>query len=80
MSKSHYAVRRGRKTGVFSTWAETYAAVNGFTGAQHRKFGTRADADLWLSGVEVSKPAPPSKRGARARAARLRRGTEETEA
>jgi ribonuclease HI len=62
MSKSHYAVRRGRKTGVFSTWAETYAAVNGFTGAQHRKFGTRADADLWLSGVEVSKPAPPSKK------------------
>eukprot|EP00798_Chlamydomonas_sp_ICE-L_P027572 gene27572-18109_t len=33
-----YAVRKGRETGIFSTWAEVQKLVNGFPGAQHQSF------------------------------------------
>ena len=45
-----YAVARGRKTGVFSTWAECNAVVNHFPGCLFQKFhtgGTRATDTSW---------------------------------
>ena len=33
MAKKYYAVRKGRKTGVFATWAECQKQVTGFSGA-----------------------------------------------
>ncbi len=43
-----YAVWRGRRTGIFTTWAETEAQVKGFAGAQYKAFDTRAEAELAL--------------------------------
>ncbi|GAA5978425.1 hypothetical protein JCM10908_004350 [Rhodotorula pacifica] len=39
-----YAVRVGRKPGIYTTWDECAAQVNGFQGAKHKKFPTEAEA------------------------------------
>ena len=36
MAKKYYAVRTGRKTGVFMTWAECQKATSGYSGAEFR--------------------------------------------
>ncbi|XP_025938409.1 ribonuclease H1 isoform X2 [Apteryx rowi] len=39
-----YAVRRGRRTGVYRTWAECQEQVNKFPSASFKKFATEKDA------------------------------------
>ena len=38
MAKKYYAVRSGRKTGVFLSWAECEEQVKGFSGAEYKSF------------------------------------------
>lgn len=45
-----YAVRKGRKPGVYATWAECEEQVKGFGGAAYKKFGTREDALTFVRG------------------------------
>lgn len=52
MAKKVYAVRAGRKTGLFNTWAECEAQVRGFMGARYKGFMTAAEAMAWLQGEE----------------------------
>ena len=40
-----YVVWKGRRAGIFSTWAEAEAQVKGFAGAQYKAFNTRAEAE-----------------------------------
>ncbi|XP_064427930.1 ribonuclease H1 isoform X4 [Mirounga angustirostris] len=49
-----YAVRRGRKAGVFQTWSECRAQVDRFPAARFKKFATEEEA--WAF---VRKPASP---------------------
>ena len=44
MAKKYYAVRKGRKTGVFLTWAECQKQVTGFSGAEFKSFSTMEEA------------------------------------
>ncbi len=46
--KKIYAVRKGLKTGVFETWEECKAAVNGYSGAEYRGFSSREEAYEYL--------------------------------
>jgi len=46
--QKYYVVRRGRQPGIFSTWAEASAQVNGFPNAQFKSFATRAEAETAL--------------------------------
>ena len=50
MAKKYYAVKHGRKTGLFTVWAECAAQVQGFQGAVYKGFMTEAEAHDWLSG------------------------------
>jgi ribonuclease HI len=43
--KKYYVVWKGRKTGVYTTWDECAAQVNGFTGAQFKAFPSRTEAE-----------------------------------
>lgn len=43
-----YGVRRGRKRGVYETWAETQEQVVGYPGAEYRSFPTRAQAKAYV--------------------------------
>ncbi len=40
-----YVVWRGNKPGVYNSWAECKASVNGFRGARFKSFPTRAEAE-----------------------------------
>lgn len=40
-----YAVHKGRKVGVFDSWAEASQSIIGFSGAVYKKFKTREEAE-----------------------------------
>ena len=40
-----YAVRKGKKTGVFTSWEECSASVSGFPGAEYKGFLTKEEAE-----------------------------------
>ena len=44
MAKKFYAVRAGRKTGIFETWSESQAQIIGFKGAAFKGFITLEEA------------------------------------
>jgi ribonuclease HI len=48
--RKFYVVWRGRKTGIFDTWADCAAQVQGAAGAQFASFETRAEAECALAG------------------------------
>ena len=58
--KKFYAVRQGRKTGMFFTWDECKKQVMGYPGAIYKSFGTEAEAKEYLgiggsvTGSEIS--------------------------
>lgn len=52
----YYAVRSGRVPGIYSTWPECQAQVNGFSGAEHAKFSTREAAENFIKRDTVSSP------------------------
>lgn len=45
-----YAVKKGRKTGIFYTWAECEAQTKGFSGPVFKGFMSEEEANAWLSG------------------------------
>ena len=57
MAEKYYAVKRGLKTGIFRTWDECKASVNGYSGAIYKSFKTQAEAEAYLGGeaVEIQK-------------------------
>lgn len=51
--KQFYAVRIGRKPGIYEEWSGAEGAeaqVKGFAGAAHKGFATRKEAKAWLAG------------------------------
>lgn len=46
--KKIYAVRKGKKTGIFSSWAECQKQVNGFSGAEFKSFLSIKEANEFL--------------------------------
>ena len=47
-SSSWYGVAAGKSTGVFSSWDECNAQVNGYKGARYKKFSTRMLAENYV--------------------------------
>lgn len=62
MSKQkYYVVWKGRKTGVFTTWAECEKQVKGFVGAQYKSFEKETEADAaYLAKYDDYKGKPSS--------------------
>ncbi len=58
MAKKFYAVKRGRKTGLFTVWAECAAQVKGFQGAVYKGFMTEEEARAWLGGADARTKQP----------------------
>lgn len=46
----YYVVWKGRATGLFTSWAECAAQVQGFPGAEYKSFDSRAAAEQALQG------------------------------
>lgn len=48
-SRKYYAIKKGRKTGIFNTWDECKAYVQGVAGAQYKSFKTYEEAENYLN-------------------------------
>ncbi|MBR4058724.1 MAG: ribonuclease H family protein [Lachnospiraceae bacterium] len=54
MATKYYAVRAGRSTGVFLTWAECQKQVTGFPGAVFKSFTTIEEAEAFVKGAATA--------------------------
>lgn len=50
MAKKYYAVKAGRQTGLFTSWDDCKAQVQGFSGAIYKSFPSLAEAQQYLWG------------------------------
>lgn len=57
--QKYYVVWQGRKTGIFTDWPTTQASVAGFSGASHKSFLTRAEAESAYKEKPVQTKKPP---------------------
>lgn len=48
MAKKYYAVKQGHSPGVYETWGECEKQVKGFSGASHKSFPTKAEAEEFI--------------------------------
>ncbi len=48
--KKFYAVKNGRNIGIFGTWEECKAQVDGFSGAEFKSFTKQAEALAYIKG------------------------------
>lgn len=48
MASKFYAVRKGKKTGVFRTWDECKKQVMGYSGAEYKSFKNKKDAEEYV--------------------------------
>ena len=53
----YYAVKNGRKIGIFTDWESCRMQVEGFSGAEYKSFLKEADARAYLKGEQ---PLPTS--------------------
>jgi ribonuclease HI len=61
IKQKYYVVWKGRKTGIFTTWAECEKQVKGFVGAQYKAFDTSKEADAaFLASYDHYKGKPSS--------------------
>src|SRR5262245_7771472 len=54
-----YAVRSGHKPGVYRTWDECKAQVNGYSNAEYKSFGDLKSAQDFVSGIQARQASPP---------------------
>lgn len=52
VKQKFYAVKEGRKPGIYSTWAQTEEQVKGFSGALYKSFNTKEEALEYLTNSE----------------------------
>lgn len=52
MAKKYYAVKAGRKPGIYLTWDDCKAMTNGYPGAIFKSFTDRQEAQAFLGGAE----------------------------
>ena len=57
MAKKVYAVRKGRTTGLFMSWDDCKAQVDGFAGAEYKSFADPAEAMAYLGLTDGTKAA-----------------------
>ena len=53
MAQKYYAVKEGRRPGIYLSWEECRQEVEGFSGAEYKSFGKLSDARAWLEVAPV---------------------------
>ena len=51
MKRYYYAVKNGKKIGIYDNWAECESQVRGFSGAVYKKFSTYKEAYEFINGI-----------------------------
>ena len=62
----YYAVRKGFKTGIFTTWDECQSYVHGFSNAEFKSFSSESEAREYLNNDIASYHEKSSKKGSTA--------------
>ncbi|WP_028402677.1 viroplasmin family protein [Ectobacillus panaciterrae] len=62
--QKYYVVWKGRKTGIFNTWAECEAQTKGFTGARFKSFPSLAEANEAYKNGASSSPSAAARKPA----------------
>lgn len=57
MGKQFHGVKKGYKVGVFDSWAECEKSVKGFSGALHKAFHTKEEAEAYVAEVDYEAKA-----------------------
>jgi len=57
-AKKFYAVKSGKKTGIFNSWEECKANVEGFPNAEYKSFSSKQQADDYLHGKTAASDIP----------------------
>lgn len=52
---NYYAVKKGKKIGIFDNWNECKDSVDGFSGAEYKSFASKEEAQAYLDGIDLSK-------------------------
>ena len=55
--KKFYAVREGLQTGIYESWQECQAVIDGYSNAEYKSFSTREEAERYMNGIDVDKEA-----------------------
>lgn len=55
MGKYYYAVKTGKVPGIYNTWEECKAMVDGFPNARFKKFSTVSEAEKFINGGVLMK-------------------------
>lgn len=53
MAKKYYAVKAGKRVGIFETWDEAKEQVHGFKNAIYKSFKTMEEAEDYLNGEKL---------------------------
>ena len=51
----YYVVKKGNKPGIYNTWDECKAQIEGFNGAIYKSFSSLDDANNYFNDIEVKK-------------------------
>ncbi len=54
MASKFYAVRKGKKAGIYLSWDECKSMVHGFAGAEYKSFSTRQEAEEYINGDKLN--------------------------
>ena len=55
MAKNYYAVKDGKKPGVYETWKDCEEQVKGYSGAVYKKFTTQKEAKDFIGDKKIKK-------------------------
>lgn len=55
-SSFFYAVKEGRKPGIYNTWSECEEQVKGFYGARYKKFPSKEQAEAFVKNITLPIP------------------------
>lgn len=58
--KKYYAVRQGRRTGIYSSWEQCKAQVDRYPGAEYKAFSSLEDAKTFLAASQSPAASPNS--------------------
>lgn len=58
MANKFYAVKKGKKPGIYTTWSDCQKQVNGFSGAQYKSFKTKNEALVYMGEKNASTKRP----------------------
>ena len=59
MTKKYYAVRVGKIPGIYLTWDDCKAMVDGYPGAKYKSFTNIKEAECFVQGIEFSEVGTP---------------------